>query len=116
MHNASRFDPEGGLEDFDRVPEELEPRSTSLDVPGSMDRDLAFSGGMLPGKVENPLPRLSILLPALNEEGGIHAVLRSMPETVLHRMGFHPVVHLLDGRSTDRTRMVARQHGARVHV
>jgi dolichol-phosphate mannosyltransferase len=81
-----------------------------------MDGGLAFSGGIFPGKAENPLPRLSILLPALNEEGGIRAVLRSIPNTAIHRMGFHSVVHLIDGRSTDRTRMVARHHGASVYV
>src|SRR6184192_3470794 len=52
------------------------------------------------GEIANPaLTSLSILLPALNEEKGIAYS-----------------VHLLDGRSTDRTRAVAKRLGAEIFV
>lgn len=59
---------------------------------------------------------LSILLPALNEEGGISRVLREIPRAELRRRGLRCEVILLDGNSTDQTRSVARLLGAEVFV
>jgi glycosyltransferase involved in cell wall biosynthesis len=115
MQSTTRAAPDPGLEDLDRILEEFDLRSEDS-APPRPEEGFALSGGILPRKVENPMPRLSILLPALNEEGGIHAVLRMIPEQSLRRMGFRPVVQLLDGGSTDRTRMVALDHGAKVYV
>jgi glycosyltransferase involved in cell wall biosynthesis len=116
MQSTTTAAPDLSLEDLDRILEELDLESEVLEPDRPEGEGFALSGGILPGKVENRMPRLSILLPALNEEGGIHAVLRTIPEQSLRRMGFHPVVQLLDGGSTDRTRMVARDHGANVYV
>lgn len=67
--------------------------------------------------VENPIPStLSILLPALNEEQGIRAVLERIPRKQLQRQGLATHVYLLDGHSTDRTRSVAKKLGAEIFV
>lgn len=69
------------------------------------------------GDVENPLPSsLSILLPALNEEHGVEAVLKRIPRSTLKSQGLAYSVYLLDGRSTDQTRAVASHFGAHVFV
>src|SRR5256714_7887879 len=61
-------------------------------------------------------PSLSILLPALNEEHGVEAVMKRIPRSTLKRNGLSFCVYLLDGRSTDRTRAVATKLGAEVFV
>jgi len=69
------------------------------------------------GEVANPaLTSLSILLPALNEEDGVAAVLNRIPRQTLQEKGIAYSIHLLDGRSTDRTRAVAKRLGAEVFV
>ena len=69
------------------------------------------------GEIANPaLTSLSILLPALNEEDGIAAVLKRIPRQTLQEKGIAYSVHLLDGRSTDRTRAVAKRLGAEIFV
>lgn len=71
----------------------------------------------LPGRVENALPtRLSVLLPALNEERGIRRVLGQMPQGELRQLGFDLIIQILDGGSVDRTRQYARERGAKVYV
>src|SRR2546426_9308816 len=66
------------------------------------------------GEIANPaLTSLSILLPALNEEDGVAAVPNRIPRQTLQGKGIAYSVHLLDGRSTDRTRAGAkRRRGA----
>lgn len=59
---------------------------------------------------------LSILLPALNEEGGVRRVLREIPRTELRRRGLRYDVVLLDGHSTDQTRSIAKRLGAEIFV
>src|SRR5213596_1236403 len=69
------------------------------------------------GEIANPtLPGVSILLPALNEEEGIAAVLNRIARLTPQQKGFAYSVHLLDGRSTDRTRAVAKRLGAEIFV
>src|SRR2546428_9068690 len=69
------------------------------------------------GEVANPaLTSLSILLPALNEEDGIAAVLNRIPRQTLREKGIAYNVHLLDGRSTDQTRAVAKRLAAQLFV
>jgi len=93
-----------------------EPRGPSFGrSPGS-----PWVGSIPPipwAEVENPrLPTVSILLPALNEEGGVEAVLRRIPRKTLQRRGLAYSVYVLDGRSTDRTRSVAKRFGAEIFV
>jgi len=59
---------------------------------------------------------LAIVLPALNEEAGIEAVMARIPRTILHGRGLSWSINLLDGRSTDRTRAVASRLGAEVFI
>src|SRR2546421_8319057 len=61
-------------------------------------------------------PSLSILLPALNEEHGVEAVMKRIPRSTLKRNGLSFCVYFLDGRSPDRTRAVATKLGAEVFV
>ena len=69
------------------------------------------------GDVVNPaLASLSILLPALNEEDGVADVLNRIPRSKLQQKGYVYSVHLLDGRSTDQTRAVAKRLGAEIFV
>src|SRR3989441_5021561 len=69
------------------------------------------------GEIANPvLESLSILLPALNEEHGVAAVLNRIPRLTLQQKGYAYSVHLLDGRSTDQTRAVAKRLGAEIFV
>lgn len=73
--------------------------------------------GLPPSRPENPaLTGVSILLPALNEERGVVDVLNRIPKKMLKHSGLLPNVYLLDGRSTDRTRDLAAQLGAKVVV
>ncbi len=55
-----------------------------------------------------PIPRVSVVIPALNEERSIPLVLRALPRRLVHE------IVVVDNGSTDDTARVARQHGARV--
>ena len=55
----------------------------------------------------DPQPRIAVMMPALNEEEALPAILSSMPEYVDR-------VVVADNGSTDRTAEVARAHGAEV--
>jgi dolichol-phosphate mannosyltransferase len=128
--SATEIRPDGSLRDFDRGltrlyldrPTHLPSDPISPDVLSSLDvenprvdTDSLTLGAW--GDLRNEaLPHLSVLLPALNEEGGVRRVLKEIPKTSLSRMGFDVSVKLLDGGSTDRTRRVARRHGAEVFV
>ncbi|HVG37130.1 MAG TPA: glycosyltransferase family 2 protein [Thermoplasmata archaeon] len=69
------------------------------------------------GEITNPaLASVSILLPALNEEDGVADVLNRIPRLTLQQKGYAYSVHLLDGGSTDRTRVVAKKLGAEIFV
>lgn len=58
--------------------------------------------------------RVTIVLPAKNEEAAIGRTLRALPLATLRAMGFATDVLVLDGQSTDRTAEIARQWGATV--
>lgn len=62
------------------------------------------------------MKKLSIIIPALNEEKGIGRVLSEIPITELNRMGYGVEVMVVDNGSTDKTRKIARKHGATVIV
>src|SRR5437899_7363960 len=69
------------------------------------------------GEIANPALRsLTIPRPALNEEDEVAAVLNRIPRQNLQEKGIAYSVHLLDGRSTDRTRAVAKRLGAEIFV
>jgi glycosyltransferase involved in cell wall biosynthesis len=58
--------------------------------------------------------KLSIVIPALNEEAGIGMVLDQIPVRKLERAGFEVERVVVDNASTDRTGEIAREHGATV--
>jgi glycosyltransferase involved in cell wall biosynthesis len=57
-------------------------------------------------------PRVTIVLPARNEEATIGATIRCLPIETLAALGFETEVFVLDGRSHDRTAAIANQMGA----
>src|SRR5437879_3092582 len=109
-----RMDPgRGGLEPYGRMGRM--PPAPSLPIPR-----YPFGGPVDPSpeilwqEIDNLVPSsLSILLPALNEENGVEAVMKRI-STTLQRGGLSYSVYLLDGQSTDQTRAVAREVGAEV--
>ena len=61
-------------------------------------------------------PRLSIVIPAMNEEEGIGEVLDEIPRKELEEMGYPCEIIVVDGESVDRTRDISREKGARVVI
>src|SRR5947208_9988277 len=111
-----RMDPaRGGVEPYGRM--WRMPAAPSLPIPR-----YPFGGPVDPSpealwqEIDNLVPSsLSILLPALNEEDGVEAVMKRI-STTLHRKGLSYSVYLLDGQSTDQTRAVAMKLGAEAFV
>ena len=59
---------------------------------------------------------LSIVIPALNEEQGIGAVIKEIPVKILNKMGYAVEILVIDNGSTDQTGHIARIHGANVII
>jgi glycosyltransferase involved in cell wall biosynthesis len=59
---------------------------------------------------------LSLVIPSLNEEEGIGAVLDEVPREALAKEGWDVEVLVVDGESVDRTRDIAKAKGARVII
>src|SRR6267378_3277003 len=68
------------------------------------------------GPKRDPLGRVVVLLPALNEEEAIGGVLDRIPRAPLEAMGYAVSVWVVDGNSTDRTLEVIRDSGAKVFI
>lgn len=62
------------------------------------------------------MTKISIVIPALNEERGIGPVLQEIPISTLNQMGYETEILVIDNGSTDRTAQIAREHGAIVIV
>jgi glycosyltransferase involved in cell wall biosynthesis len=62
------------------------------------------------------MKKITVVIPALNEEQGIGPVLREIPISRLMDMGYETEVMVVDNGSKDRTRHIARQHGATVII
>lgn len=62
------------------------------------------------------MTKISIVIPALNEEQGIGPVLQEIPISTLNQMGHETEILVIDNGSTDRTAQIAREHGAIVIV
>lgn len=60
--------------------------------------------------------RLSVVIPALNEEPNIPATLSAVPVDRLRGIGFDVELLVVDNGSSDRTVEVAREYGARVLI
>src|SRR3989449_2867179 len=105
----------GGLEPYGRMGPL--PSAPNLPIPRyPFVAPVDSSTETLWQEIDNLVPSsLSILLPALNEEGGVAAVMKRIT-TTLRRKGLSYSVYLLDGQSTDQTRAVAMKLGAEVFV
>lgn len=62
------------------------------------------------------MKKITVVIPALNEEKGIGPVLKEIPIDTLMDMGYETEVMVIDNGSKDKTRHIARQHGATVIV
>jgi len=60
------------------------------------------------------MKKISIVIPALNEEQGIEGTIKAIPEDELKRMGYEVQVLVVDNGSDDRTGELARKAGAEV--
>jgi glycosyltransferase involved in cell wall biosynthesis len=58
--------------------------------------------------------KVSIIIPAMNEEAGIRNTISSIPQSSISALGYDLEIIVIDGNSTDCTRQVAREMGARV--
>ena len=58
--------------------------------------------------------KVAVLIPCFNEAGALDAVLKSVPHTMLSRIGARAEVFVIDNNSTDRTSEIARAAGAQV--
>jgi glycosyltransferase involved in cell wall biosynthesis len=58
--------------------------------------------------------KLSIVIPALNEEEGIGAAIDQIPVRELKKLGYEVEILVVDNASTDNTAEVALAHGAKV--
>lgn len=59
---------------------------------------------------------ICIILPALNEEATVGKVIDEIPRQALEAEGYQVDVIVVDGNSSDRTKQVAQEKGARVIV
>jgi glycosyltransferase involved in cell wall biosynthesis len=62
------------------------------------------------------MKKITVVIPALNEEQGIGSVLKEIPIKALLSMGYETEVMVIDNGSKDKTPHIARQHGATVIV
>jgi glycosyltransferase involved in cell wall biosynthesis len=60
--------------------------------------------------------KISVVIPALNEEEGIGAVIDQIPVGRLKSAGYGTEILVIDNGSSDKTAEIARAHGARVIV
>ncbi|MCL5072414.1 MAG: glycosyltransferase family 2 protein [Actinobacteria bacterium] len=62
------------------------------------------------------MKKITVVIPALNEEKGIGRVLDEIPKDELKKMGYETEVMVIDNGSKDKTKYVANNHGAKVIV
>jgi glycosyltransferase involved in cell wall biosynthesis len=62
------------------------------------------------------IKKITIVIPALNEEQAIGPVIKEIPIDELKKMGYAVEIMVIDNGSTDKTRYIANNHGAKVIV
>jgi len=62
------------------------------------------------------IKKITIVIPALNEEQAIGSVIKEIPIDELKKMGYGVEIMVIDNGSTDKTRYIANNHGAKVIV
>ncbi|HEV2339197.1 MAG TPA: glycosyltransferase family 2 protein [Patescibacteria group bacterium] len=66
--------------------------------------------------MKKPLKKITIVIPALNEEKGIGPVINDIPIQALKNVGYEVEILVVDNGSTDKTPIVARKKGATVII
>ncbi len=66
--------------------------------------------------MKNKTKKISIIIPALNEEKAITKVIKEIPLKKLKAMGYETEVLIVDNGSTDKTPHLARKNGATVFI
>ena len=93
-------------------------------LPSEMDLRVEITGdnramavaNLEPRPQATRLQRLTVVIPALNEEKGIGPVLQEIPIQRLLELGYETEVLVVDNGSTDNTVRIARSHGATVII
>jgi glycosyltransferase involved in cell wall biosynthesis len=62
------------------------------------------------------MKKITVVIPALNEEQGIGPVLKEIPVSSLLDLGYETEVMVIDNGSKDQTPHIARRHGATVII
>lgn len=65
---------------------------------------------------KNKFLKLTVVIPALNEEKAICRVIKSIPLDKLKALGYEAEIMIIDNGSTDKTGLRAKSNGARVIV
>jgi len=67
-------------------------------------------------KSNKKIKKITVIIPALNEEKAIKKVLRSIPSEKLRKIGYETEIMVIDNGSKDKTKLFAMSNGARVIV
>jgi glycosyltransferase involved in cell wall biosynthesis len=62
------------------------------------------------------LRKLTVVIPALNEEKAISRVIKSIPSDKLKALGYETEIMIIDNGSTDKTSHIAHKNGATVII
>ena len=62
------------------------------------------------------IKKITVVMPALNEEQAIGPVIKEIPINELKKMGYEVEIMVIDNGSTDKTRYIANSHKAKVFV
>ncbi|HEV2165734.1 MAG TPA: glycosyltransferase family 2 protein [Thermoplasmata archaeon] len=87
------------------------PAPPNRTQPGPLHGVVADGGRVGGAPAARREPRHLILLPTLNEEKGLEATLKELERTQFRLPQSAPTIAVIDGRSTDGTREVARRWG-----
>ena len=96
--------------------------STKLDFENHLS--LPFSGRRIADRrifnrrsIEtNNIKKITVVIPALNEEQAIGSVIKEIPINELKKMGYEVEIMVIDNGSKDKTRYIANSHRAKVFV
>ncbi len=62
------------------------------------------------------IKKITVVIPALNEEQAIGSVIKEIPTNELKKMGYRVGIMVIDNGSKDKTRYIANNHGAKVII
>jgi glycosyltransferase involved in cell wall biosynthesis len=62
------------------------------------------------------IKKITVVMPALNEEQAIGSVIKEIPTNELKKMGYEVEIMVIDNGSKDKTRYIANSHKAKVIV